>query len=250
MPLAGGSPKQLTFFDSFNVAGGWSADGKSIAFASTEGGKARVWTIAADGTAPRPLSSSDMSDSHHVSWSPGGAILYHKAGNQNYFQLDAGTGKEQPLVLDDRGGWMFSPAPSPDGRRIAVMWNRPPKRGIWVIEPAEHREMFIRKSDAAWTAPFGWSADGLSIYAIEGKALTSRSLTAPLGETLTEAKIVRIPLRGNPETIATLPSTEVGSITMTADGRRFVYTSYSSRSDVWIVDDFDPAPAARLSRKD
>jgi len=26
---------------------------------------------------------------------------------------------------------------------------------------------------------------------------------------------------------------------MTADGRRFVYTSYSSRSDVWIVDNFD-----------
>ena len=249
MPLAGGSPKQLTFFDSFNVAGGWSADGNSIAFASTQGGKARVWTVTADGTGLHPLSSSEMSDSYQVSWSPGGAILYHKAGNRNYFQLDAETGQEQPLVLDDAGGWMFSPAPAPDGRRVAVMWNRPPKRGIWVIEPAVHRETFIRKTDATRTAPFGWSADGLSIYAIQGKPLTSRGLTAFLGETLTEAKILRISLRGNAETIATLPSNEVGGITMTADGRRFVYTSYSSRSDVWIVDNFDAAPRQQLTRK-
>jgi len=38
MPITGGPVKQLTFFDSFALAGGWSNDGKTIAFASTRVG--------------------------------------------------------------------------------------------------------------------------------------------------------------------------------------------------------------------
>jgi tricorn protease len=43
MQVLGGAPRQLTFFTSFNVAGGWSADGKFIAFASTEGPAQRAY---------------------------------------------------------------------------------------------------------------------------------------------------------------------------------------------------------------
>ena len=190
-----------------------------------------------------------MSDTFSVTWSPGTAVLYQQAGNQKYFQVDADTGREQPLVPRNTSGWMFSPASAPDGRRVAVWWNRPPDRGIFVINAADHQETLVHRSDTAWMAPIGWSADGRSIYAIEGKTLTTaRGLTPPLGETLTEAKIVRIPLTGTPETIAALPARETGGITMTADARKFVYTVYSSRSDVWIVDNFDAAPPMRLSR--
>src|SRR5258705_3227711 len=63
MPITGGSSKQLTFFDSLSMAGAWSADGKRVAFASTQGGKPRVWTVNAGGGIPSALSSSDLSDS-------------------------------------------------------------------------------------------------------------------------------------------------------------------------------------------
>ena len=53
MPITGGSPKQLTFFDSFNLGGVWSPDGTRIAFASTQGGRPRVWTVDAAGGTPR-----------------------------------------------------------------------------------------------------------------------------------------------------------------------------------------------------
>ena len=69
MPITGGSPKQLTFLDSFNVGGAWSADGTEIAFASTQDGESRVWTIDAAGGTPRPLSSGDLSYSFDVVWS-------------------------------------------------------------------------------------------------------------------------------------------------------------------------------------
>jgi hypothetical protein len=36
---------------------------------------------------------------------------------------------------------------------------------------------------------------------------------------------------------------------MTPDGHRFVFTVYSSRSDVWIVDDFDASPGSGMARK-
>ncbi len=190
-----------------------------------------------------------MSDTFNVSWSPSHNILYQQAGNRNYYQLDPGTAREQPLVSNSDVGWMFSPVPSPDGRRVAVMWSRPKSRGIWVVDTVDQRQSFVYKSDANWTAPIGWAADGTAIYAVEGKTLALRGLTSPLGETLTDARILRIPLNGEPKTIAALPSQETGGISMTADGRRFVYAAYSSRSDVWIVDSFDDPPVQRLSRK-
>jgi hypothetical protein len=71
-----------------------------------------------------------MSDSYNVTWFPGRNILYQQAGNRNYLELDADTAKEQPLVTNSAVGWMFSPAVAPDGRRVAVAWNRPPNRGV------------------------------------------------------------------------------------------------------------------------
>jgi hypothetical protein len=47
---------------------------------------------------------------------------------------------------------------------------------------------------------------------------------------------------GAPETLLLLPFDEVGSVTMFPDGRRFVVSVYTSRSDVWVVDDFDVTP--------
>jgi hypothetical protein len=50
--------------------------------------------------------------------------------------------------------------------------------------------------------------------------------------------------------IVDLPFAEVGGVAMFPDARRFVASVYTSRSDVWIVDNFDasPSPAARVSR--
>lgn len=250
MPLTGGPSKQLTFFDSLSMAGVWSADGKRVAFASTQGGKPRVWTVNAGGGMPRALSSNDLSDSFDLTWSPGPQILYQQAGNRNYYELDPETQKERPFVKDSSVGWVFSPVYSPDGRKIAVQWNRRPNRGIWIIDTQDRHETLLYRTSAATTMPIGWSGDGSSIYAVEGKNSTYRGLTAPLGETVTDAKILRVPLNGGDvKTVAALPFEEIGSVTMTPDGHRFVFPVYSSRSDVWVVDNFDVSPEPRITRK-
>jgi Tol biopolymer transport system component len=249
MPISGGSPRQLTFLEAFSLTGVWSPDGRRIAFASTRGGTPRVWTIDAGGGAPRPLSSGDLSDSFDIAWPDASRVLYQQAGNRNYYELDPDTGAERLLVGDSSVGWLFSPVYSPDGRKIAVFWNRRPTRGIWIIDVASRHESPVYATTAASAKPLGWSADSRSIYVIEGKNSTSSGPTAPLGETLTGARILTIPVDGGPaRTVAVIPFEEIGGVSLTPDRRSVVFPVYSSRSDVWVVDDFDVSSAPRLAR--
>ena len=252
MPITGGVPKQLTFRDSLNVEAVWSADGQQIAFASTEGRQLRVWAMNAGGGEPVVLSSHDMSDSLDLTWAPGSRILYQHSGNRDYYELDPGTRSERYLVDDSSVGWIFSPVYSPDRRQVAALWNRPgdhpPTRGVYVIDAEDRRERLVFETEAAGTAgnsvrPIGWSADSRSIYVLEGKVLNLRGLTPPGGETTTEARILRVPVNGGDvEIVVALPFAEIGGVSVTPDGRTFVCAVYSSRSDVWVVDNFDPSP--------
>lgn len=243
MPTGGGPSTQLTFLDSLTLGGAWSGDGKQIAFASTKGGPPRVWLVDAGGGAPRAVSSTNMSDTFNLTWSPGSRVLYQQAGNQNYYVLDPRTGHERRLLDEKAFGWIFSPIYSPDGRRIAAMWNRPPARGVWILDVADGRGAAVYPTKSNVVAPIGWAADGRSIYIVEGKNLNFRGLAAPGGETMTEARILEVPVNGGPaKSVLTLPFEEIGGISMTPDGRRFVCAVYSSRSDIWVVDDFDPSP--------
>jgi hypothetical protein len=72
-----------------------------------------------------------------------------------------------------------------------------------------------------------------------------RGLTAPApgSETITEARVVRVPVNGDPvKTVVDFPFEEIGGVSMTPDGRRFVCAVYTARSDVWVVDNFDASP--------
>jgi Tol biopolymer transport system component/DNA-binding winged helix-turn-helix (wHTH) protein len=249
MPITGGVPKQLTFRDSLNLEPVWSADGKRIAFVSVEGGQPGVWAIRADGGEPLALPSTDLSETFDLAWSPGPRVLYQQSGNRNYYELEPDTRARRLLVNDSSVGWIFSPVYSPDGRSLAVHWNRPrdrpAHRGIYIIDARTRGERLVYATPPAGTSasssmPVAWSADGRSIYVLEGMALTFRGLTAPGGETMTEARIVRVPVNGGEaKAVTLLPFDEIGGVSMTPDGRRLVCAVYSSRSDVWVVDNFD-----------
>ena len=243
MPIAGSVPRQLTFRDSLNLEAVWSPNGRIIAFASTEGRQSRVWAVNASGGEPVAISSTDMSsDTFDMTWSPGAQILYQQSGNRNYYELEPATRAERFLLDDDSRGWIFSPVYSPDGRQVAVQGNLPPKHGIYVIDAREHREKLVYATPEDVT-PVGWSADAHFIYVLNSKTLNFRGPTAPGGETKTEAKILRVSVQGGPvKTVAVLPFEEIGGVTMTPDGRKFICAVYSSRSDIWVVDDFDPSP--------
>jgi Tol biopolymer transport system component len=248
MPITGGPPKQLTFLSALNVGGVWSADGTRIAFGSSQGDQQRIWTVAAAGGTPLALATSDLSDNLDLTWSPGAHILYQRAGNRNYSEIDPRTATERLLVKDGSPGWIFAPVYSPDLRKVAVMWNRPPTRGVWLIDidTNDRGETLVYPSTAPVTWPIGWSPDGRWIYVVEGKNATFRGATSFIGETMTQATIRRIASKGGAvETVAAIPFDEIGSVSMTPDGHRFVYPVFSSRSDIWVIDNFDVPLATR-----
>jgi Tol biopolymer transport system component len=239
MPIAGGEPRQLTFFRAFSVGGVWSPDGKSVAFASTQGGTPRVWMMSADGDNPHPISSGDLSDSYDVLWAPAPRILYQQAGNRNYYVLDPPTGREQPLMSDASLGWVFTPTYSPDLTKLAFAWSRRSQFGLWIADTRTTTQKLAY--GASIPTPLGWSPDGAWVYAFEGTRAAYRGLSTALGETMTQVRVMRLSEDGRVETVFALPFEEVGGIAMSRDGRVLVCVVYSSRSDVWVVEHFDAA---------
>jgi Tol biopolymer transport system component/DNA-binding winged helix-turn-helix (wHTH) protein len=253
MPAGGGAPRQFTFLNAFSIGGVWSPDGRSIAFASNEGGRARVWTANADGGALRPHPTGEMSESYDLAWAPGRRLLYQQAANRNYYWLDPYTGRQDLLVKDASVGWLGPVVYSPDGRRIAVSWNRQPHPGLWLIDADDSTEtqlLDVSGTRGSMPFPIGWSADGAYVFAVDGKRAAYRGVSAPYEETMADARILRIPVADGPaETVLTLPFEEVGSLSVLPDGRTFLCVVYTSRSDVWVVEDFDVSNGPRLARR-
>ena len=95
----------------------WSPDGRTIAFASTRSGALELWTMAADGSRPRRVSSSPA---EYPSWSPDGSRIA--------FSLVTGGAVQIGIVRrggrDERAVTPLTenselPAWSPDGSLIA-----------------------------------------------------------------------------------------------------------------------------------
>ena len=228
MAIEGGTSIQLTLSNvkEFNPA--WSPDGKRIAFGSNEGGVYKVWSVDADGANRRQFAKTQLSayDGAQITWSPGRHILYQSPGNRNFSILDPETEEEKPLVQNESVGWLFFPRYSPDGKKVAVHWNRPPKIGLWIISLNDNSETFLPGS---YLYPAGWAPDGSSIYARDADD-GDKMLSIPVGPAS----------RGTPHTVFTAPG-DIGDASVSADGKNFVFSAAESKSDEWEVDDFDPA---------
>jgi Tol biopolymer transport system component/DNA-binding winged helix-turn-helix (wHTH) protein len=243
MPLAGGRWTQLTDLESTNVGAAWSPDGTEIAFVSTQGGTPQVWTVDARGGVARRRSTGIVSDSLDLAWSAAG-IAYQNPGNRNFTVLSPSTGDEHPLIAERADRWIFSPVANSQGS-IAMFWSRP-QSGIWVIDPASGHERLIYKRARGSAYPIGWSAANDFLFVVEGEPAELREMPSRLGETMKHASILKVPVSGGePTVVARLPFDEIGVVALTPDARKLVVPVFSSRSDIWLVDDFYSAPPAR-----
>src|SRR5262249_20752830 len=103
----------------------------AIAFRSNEGGRQSVWQVSATGGTPRALEQTQWSAT--LAWAPDSRIAYHEPGNRNIQPLDPVTRAHRPLVQDTSVRFMGEAHTSPDGRQVAVLWNRSTNPGLYVI---------------------------------------------------------------------------------------------------------------------
>jgi len=229
VPPNGGAAERLTFDGSVAGCVAWGPAGRQLAFAKAVGGVNKVAVIAATGGAPRILENTKTSG--QVAWAPSSRIAYSAPDNGNFRIIDPVTdeGRELPRLGDSPG--VFSLQFSPDESKLAVEVRGGPiegLNGLWVYS----------REDSSWTrlvprvsvVPLSWSEDGESIYARDA-----------------DGAIRRLPLAGGDGVL--VPQPDVGDASCIPHERGndliWVCSESSSTSDVWMIENFDPAYAGR-----
>jgi len=113
----------------------WSADGKRIAFISTDTGKTGLWTMDADGSNKLRLTEHAQHDTRPA-WSPdGNQLAYVLKDNRKWHIQVIDRENRAERSLTDRAGEYTSLSYSPDGRFIVFNGKPDDSRGnvIFVI---------------------------------------------------------------------------------------------------------------------
>ena len=226
MPIGGGQPVQLTFFDAALAASpSWSPDGRRLAFIGNQGGTPKVWLVDADGGKMRRLDkTAPQSTNLELSWFPSSEIVYQQEGLHNLRRVNPETQQDEVVLADDVQGWIpLKPSPAPDGKKIAIYVNRRTEPGLFVITLDKSSERLVYPGDYL---PIGWSPSGSFIYAIKG---------------LYGSEIVSIGLDDPrpPMFLMAMPG-EFSQGSVSSDGRKIVTNVKETKSDVWVMKNFDP----------
>jgi len=131
----------------------WSWDGARLAFAQLENGPAgtttTIWTMRADGSDKRQVTSTLTGFDATPTWSPDGATLAFRryySGDADITVVSLATGALRRIAMP---GQQSSPAWSPDGSLIAFVQNAGPVQNIFTIRPDGQR-VRLRTVDPAW----------------------------------------------------------------------------------------------------
>ena len=172
VPIEGGEPHRLSSvrLPVSATRASWSTRHNLIAFTGTSSdGKNTVWLINADGTQPRQLASTGLSEKVlYPSWYPDGeALAVMDAGDQVIKRIDRQRLTAVP-VTDHTQVLTGMPSVSPDGTWIAFAGQRnvgdaydETKNSIWVV--SDTGTLRTVEADAGQGRTPAWSPDGQSL---------------------------------------------------------------------------------------
>jgi Tol biopolymer transport system component len=178
-PLDVETPTQLTFRRADDGQPAWSADGRRLAFKTTQFGSNQLAVIDADGTGERLLTRTFRFSEGQPAWSPDGTKLLYRRTAENPLTQDAdtwvldieasATDPTQPVThpVLVRSGDERYPTYSPDGTQIAF------RGSADLIEPSGDEELYVMDADgtnvrqlthnADFDSAPAWSPDGQRI---------------------------------------------------------------------------------------
>jgi Tol biopolymer transport system component len=232
MPATGGAPRQVTPTGQHVHWLAWAPDGTSLVYTASVDQGGALWRVGLDGAPPRRLRTQASVSDGQVAWAPGRLIVYQHSDNRNFGVLDPETGREHPLVADGSVGWMIAPTVSPDGKRLAICWNRtsPRQVALWSMSLVDSAQTLLAPGNLE---PFGWSSDGRWIYALSTEPLYMETAVRP--------GIVRVPADGGAaqRVMDFPPALEVSEAAAAPDGS-FILVDSETHSDIWLTGDIAP----------
>lgn len=228
VPLAGGTPQQVTRGPNNKFVNDWSPDGQEIVYHTMrEGGQRDVLVVSADGLKTE-VAAGSPAEEQHSAWGPdGNSIIFDLSTapdftNQVYVVRRARRGAPwgTPLRLTTSGS--FDPKWSPDGRLIAYC-----NRGeLLVVTPDGHARVVVSSAvGRPQPAHPIWSRDSQTIYykAYDAQVQTSIWAVPAAG--------------GQPRLLVTFDDPGRRSLRreFAADGQRFYFTIANDESDIWAM---------------
>ena len=204
----------------------FSPDGQRLAYESLRGRHAILITNLSGGrTVPLEQESTDQ---HSPAWSPDGNwVAYSRYRNQNWEITKAPSGGGgQPIRLAEGGGdtscrvkW------SPSGEWIG--WQRP-DGAVQLV----HSQSGETRTLCGSVAAYEFSQDGKSAYVIRrtpDRHWELARLSCPDGALQTA------------ERLSLSPETEIPTMRLHPDGKRFVVSLLTLKRDIWLLDGFEPS---------
>ena len=252
----------------------WSPGGTRIAFWANTGGQRDIWTVAASGGAPTPV-TRDAATDWAPEWSPDGRWMYFvsdRGGSPNLWRvaIDQGTGavSGEPEAVTNGVRALASGRFARDGSRMVIgTADRSFELSLYAFDPAQPDRVelrsTIRSASLGWCGPSPdgkWLActtrtgqedlvllrsDGTESRRLMDDAFKDRiPVWSPDGRTLTFMstrsgtwELWTIGADGAGLRQMTDLKTNVGWAVWAPDGKRLAVTSFSDkRGGMWLID--------------
>jgi Tol biopolymer transport system component len=209
----------------------WSPDGRSIlASGRDERGRGGLYRIDAQtGDVSPVVQSGGLRFPWESAWSPDGRTIYYEMG-AGIVARDLGTGQERQIRSDARHF-----ALSPDGRFLAVAREDPPTTPsvleIVSLDTGQSRELLRGPDPSDFYKVLSWSADGRFLFFNKNVGRTTELWRVAVENGVSEK--LGIAMEG------------LLQVRVHPDGRRITFFASQLGAELWVMEQFLPAPEAR-----
>jgi Tol biopolymer transport system component len=206
----------------------FSPDGRTLAYQRSSLGSFRIWLSPVGGGPPVQLIDGDVFQAA-PSWSPDGEWLSYASHGGGVFSVNKiRVGEKKPVVLFEQSFEYPQSAWSPDGRWILCK-----SSGALVRIPADGGPAHPVVQDIVYA--FTWAPDSRHVFVLQNSERPGHFGLAKVDvftgeQTTLNADLGPVPIANQPiRGLSLLP------------GAGFLTSFASARSDIWILEGFDPS---------
>ena len=172
IPFNGGTPTRITWDHQDLVGVDWSADGRSLLYATDRAGGYTIWRAGLDGSAPQLVVGGAAKLKHPSVARTNGRLTYESWSYEinlwdtpivDRLDLEGDLTPTLRPVIQTSDQWNHSPDFSPDGTRVAFISTRSGGAELWIANSDGSHARQLTTFGRAYIRPPRWSPDGSTI---------------------------------------------------------------------------------------